>query len=154
MSTYQHKKKHIYAYRRRKRARKHIDELDKIIEASSIKDLKRLLTPVDDLGWKIRVRLGWFDDLERDETTRKSTLEQKIEKGESRFAVAAAQYICPICRKPGYLFSPDLDRQKLELYALHIFWKEKEVHFCRITKTKRNQILISQRPREGILSLS
>ena len=153
MSTYPVKKKHIYAYRRRKRARKHIDELDKIIDVSSTKDLKRLLTPVDDLGWKIRVKLGWFDDLKRDETTRKTTLEKKIESGESRLAVAAAQYICPICRRGGYLFSPDLDRQKLDLYVLHILWEEQEARFCHLTKTKRDQILILDRPQEGILTL-
>ena len=153
MSTYQAKKKHIYAYRRRKRACKHIDELDKIIEASSIKDLKRLLTLVDDLGWKIREKLGWFDNLKRDETTRKTTLEKKIESGESRLAVAAAKYICPSCGRKGYLCSPDLDRQKLDLYFLHILWEKNEVHTCHIGKTKRNQILILDRPREGILSL-
>ena len=153
MSTYPVKKKHIYAYRRRKRARTHIDKLDKIIDVSSTKDLKRLLTPVDALGWKIRVRLGWFDDLKRDETTRKTRLEKKIESGESRLAEAAAQYICPVCQRKGYLCSPDLDREKVDLYVLHILWEEQGVHICHLGKTKRNQILIVDRPREGILTL-
>lgn len=153
MSTYPQKKKHIYAYRRRKRAHKYVQKLDEIIEKSSTKDLKRLESKINDLWWKIQGKLGIFDDLVPSRELRKSKLEKKIESGESRLAVATAQYICPSCGKRGYLFSPALDRQKLDLYVLHIFWKEKEVHICPITKTKRNQILISERPREGILTL-
>ena len=153
MSAYRVKKKHIYAYRRRKRANKYIQKLDDIIEISSTKDLKRLMNKINDLWWKIQERLGFFDDFKAWREVRKSNVEKKIEKGESRLAVAAALYICPSCRRKGYLFSPNLDGEKLDLYFIHILWEEKEARFCHIGKTKRRQILILSQPEEGILTL-
>lgn len=153
MSSYLVKKKHIYAYRRRKRAEKYIQKLDQIIQESSTKDLKRLMNKINDLWWKIQEKLGFFDDFKPWREIRKSKLEKKIESGESRLAVAAAQYICPSCSRKGYLFAPNLNGEKLDLHVLHILWKEKEVHICHIGKTKRNQILILNPPKEGILTL-
>jgi len=153
MSSYPAKKKHIYAYRRRKRAKKYLQKLDKIIDESSTKDLKKIRDKINDLWWKIQENLGFFDDFSPWREFRKSKLEKKIEKGEVRFGVAAAQYVCPVCSKKGYLYSPDLEREKLDLYVLHIFWKEKEAEICHIGKTKRKQILIETLPKEGILTL-
>jgi hypothetical protein len=153
MSNYHLKKKHIYAYRRRKRAHKYIQKLDEIVEESSTRDLKRIMNRINDLWWKIREKLGFFDDFKPWREIRKSKLEKRIESGESRFAVAAAQYICPSCSKKGYLCSPNLNGEKLDLHVLHILWDEKEVHICHIGKAKRNQILILDRPKEGILTM-
>jgi len=85
--------------------------LNGIIESSSQKYLKR-----------IDKKLGFFDDLGFRHEMRK----RRIEREESELAVAAGQYICPICLRKGYLF-PNLDEAKLGLYVIHILWKKKEV---------------------------
>jgi hypothetical protein len=73
--------------------------------------------------------------------------------GESRLADPIARYICRVCGKPGYLFSPNIDEGKVDLYILHLLWKEREVKVCHIKKTKRNQILVLTPPTEGIWTL-
>jgi len=152
MPTYQDKKKHIYAYRRRKRAFKYIEKLGKIIGKSSTKDIKLFENKINDLWWEIQEKLGFFENFSQRHELRGSAIDKKIKSGESRLADPLAYYICPKCGKPGYLFSPNLDGSKLDLYMLHILWSEKKVEFCHLGKTKINQILVLTPPIEGILA--
>jgi len=152
MSTYQQKKKHIYAYRRRKRAQNCINKLAQIIEESSPKDLDRLMKLVNDLWAKIIVELGWLDNIDFRREARESAIDRKIRMGESRLADPLAYYVCRKCGRKGYLFSPNLDEYKLDVYMLHILWPERKVEFCYLGRSKIDQILIQTPPIEGILA--
>jgi len=151
MSKYQAKKKHIYAYRRRNRASRYIEKLGKIVEESSTKDAKKIEGEVNDLWWKIQDKLGFWEDFNQKYELEGDELDRKIKTGESKLADPVAYYICPRCGKKGYLFSPNLDDYKLDLYMLHIVWDEKRGEFCHLGRTKTDQILILTPPIEGIL---
>jgi hypothetical protein len=150
-SDYAEKKPHIYAYRRRKRANSYFEKLEKIVDVSSIKDVKQLESKLEDLQFRIYAKLGVFDSLKGEET-RKDPLQRALKKG-SRIADPVAYYICPKCRRKGYLFSPNLDEDKVDLYALHILWNEQQMQVCHIGKCRRNLILVRSPPSEGILTL-
>ena len=151
MSSYAKKKPHIYAHRRRKRAHSHVEKLKKIVEVSSIKDAEQLQSKLDDLMFRIYEKLGYFDSLKGVEK-RRDPLQRALKKG-SRLADPVAYYICPKCRRKGYLFSPNLDEAKVDLYALHILWNEQQMQVCHIGKCRRNLILVRSPPFEGILTL-
>lgn len=145
------KKKHMDAYRRRNSASNYVKKLENIIEVSSKKDVKRLLSKLDYLMAGIYEKLGYFDSLKGVEK-RRDPLQRALKKG-SRLADPVAYYICPKCRRKGYLFSPNLDEAKVDLYALHILWNEQQMQVCHIGKCRRNLILVRSPPFEGILTL-
>jgi len=159
MSGYLKKKEHIYAYRRRERASRYVQKLDKIVQESSKKDVEQLMDQINDLWWTMQDKVGFFENFlsqggefsQRGEL-RESVLDKKIRMGESKLADTVAYYICSKCGKLGYLFSPDLDGRKLDLYMLHILWPEKQIEFCHLGKTKSHQILVLTPPTEGILT--
>jgi hypothetical protein len=149
---YPKKKKHIYAYRNRKRAQKYVQKIDLIVDQMSKNDVERLMNRVNELWWKMEEKVGFFDDLVPTREIRDGVLDKKIERGESKLTIPVARYICSKCGKLGYLFSPDLDGYKLDLYMLHILWPEKQIEFCHLGKTKSHQILVLTSPTEGILT--
>jgi len=155
MSTYHEKKKHIYAYRRRKKAQKYINELDRIIEDFSVKDAKKFLNPLNELFWKIYEKLGWLDNIPKRGERWETPLDKKMKMGLIKDVNPIARYICPVCGKPGYLFSPNLDLEGREFdrYILHIEWPEKKTKFCHVSKVKTHLIMISVVPVEGILTM-
>ena len=152
MSTYPVKKKHIYDYRRRKRALNYIRKLGKIIEESSTKDLKKLLDEVNALYWNIQGKLGFWEGFNQKYELEGDELDKKIKTGESELVDPIAYYICRKCGRKGYLFSPNIDEHEHDLYILHIIWDEKKAEFCYLGKTKTDQILILTPPIEGILT--
>ena len=81
---YQKKKKHIYSSRRRKYAQNYITKLDKIIEQSSLKDIKLIDRRLDDLKFKILEKQGLFsEEFKQWRELRKDRLDKRIESGES-----------------------------------------------------------------------
>jgi hypothetical protein len=153
MTAYSKKKPHIYAYRRRKMALLHIQKLNKIVEASSKKDVSRLLSPVNDLFWKMEEKLGFFDGIPKRGERMETLYDKKWKAGLLRDVTPIMQYVCPICRRPGFQFSPNLDLEgrELERYMLHVDWPSKKTEFCRISGVKTDLIQISSCPIEGIL---
>lgn len=151
MSSYLEKKKHIYAYRRRKTAALCVQKLNKIVQESSKKDVKRLMSNVEKLRLEMGEKLGWFDDIPKGGERLVPPLEKKIITDVNPIA----RYICPACGRPGYLFSPNLDLKgrKFERYILHIEWSERKTEFCHVPPVKTNLILISAKPVEGILTM-
>jgi len=151
MSAYEKKKKHIYAYRRRNRANKYIEKIGKIVKESGPKDIKKIMDRINDLWWEMQEKLGFWTNFDQKYELNGDRIDRKIKTGESRLADPIAYYICPKCERKGYLFSPNLDEDKLDLYMLHIILDEKKAEFCHLGKTKINQILILTPPIEGIL---
>jgi hypothetical protein len=114
MSSYSKKKEHIYAYRRRKTATLCVEKLNKIVQESSKKDVKRLMDKVNELWWAMAEKLGWLDNIPKGGERSETALDKKIKMGLIKDVNPVARYICPVCGKPGYLFSPNLDLEGRE----------------------------------------
>jgi len=155
MTSYLKKKEHIYAYRRRKTATLCIQKLNKIVEVSSNKDVERLIDGISNLWWAMEEKLGWFDGIPERGERLEPPLDKRVRMGLIRDVNPIARYICPVCRRPGFLFSPNLDLQgrDFDRYILHIEWPEKKTEFCHVPTVKTNLILISAVPAEGILTM-
>ena len=155
MVSYDKKKKHIYAYRRRKTAKSCIEKLVEISKKMNEKDLGTLRERVHDLLLDMEIKLGYFDDVPGGGEIWKLSDERKNEEVPA-FVHPVARYICPVCRKPGYLFSPNLDPEvdKLDRYILHISVSKESNRLCKITPLKSPLILISTVPSEGIITVN
>ena len=145
------KQKNIYDHRRRRSASNYIEKLKKAVEVSNKKDVNLMRSELDELIFSIYDKLGYFDSLKGIEK-RKDPLQRRLQKG-ARIADPVGKYICPVCKKIGFLFSPNMDERKIDLYMFHILWEEKEVQMCHIGESKRDRILVLSRPSEGILTL-
>jgi len=155
VSSYLKKKEHIYAYRRRRTATLCVEKLNKIVQESSNKDVSRLMDKVNELWWAMVEKLGWLDDIPKRGERSEPPLDEKVKMGLIKDVNPIARYICPVCGRPGYLFSPNLDLKGREFdrYILHIEWPERKTEFCHISKVKTSLILISAVPAEGILTM-
>jgi hypothetical protein len=155
MTSYLKKKEHIYAYRRRKTAALCVHKLTKIVQKSGNKDVERLREDINDLFWVMEEKLGWFDNIPKRGERSEPPLDKKLKMGIIREVNPIARYICPVCRRPGFLFSPNLSLQgrDFDRYILHIEWPEKKTEFCHVPTVKTNLILISAVPAEGILTM-
>lgn len=152
--AYAQKKQHIYAYRRRQSATKYFEKLTKILKQSNNKDASWLMKGINTLWWSTADKLGWYDDIPK-RGERSETYTDKIKTGLTIDMQPIAQYICPICQKPGFLFSPNLDLNENELkrYMLHIDWPSRQTGFCDLQSVRRKLILIRAEPVEGILTM-
>lgn len=154
--TYTQKKPHIYSYRRRQAATRNIAKLAKIIQQSNNKDVQLLQKGINALWWSTAEKLGWFDDIPKRGERSETYTDKKIKTGLTVDMQPIAQYVCPICQKPGFLFSPNLDLNENELkrYMLHIDWPSKQTSFCDLLSIRRKLILIRAECAEGILTMT
>ena len=154
MSSYSKKKAHIYAYRRRKAAARCVEKLNKIVRESSKKDVERLINSINNLWWGMEEKLGWFDNIPKRGEHWEGPSDKRMRTGLIKDMNPIARYICPVCGRPGYLFSPNLDLRGREFdrYILHIKWPERKTEFCHVSKVKTNLIMISMVPAEGIVT--
>ena len=53
-------------------------------------------------------KVGVFDDIPKRGEVWETPFDKKVKEGIVKSIHPVAQYICPECRKPGYLFSPNL----------------------------------------------
>jgi hypothetical protein len=154
--TYDQKKPHIYAYRRRRVAKNIVEKLAKIIEESNNKDALKLERSVNELWWKIQEKLGAYDDIPIRGERKETYTDKKIKSSLTVDTQPIGQYVCPVCKKPGFLFSPnmDLNENELRLHMLHIDWPTKQTRFCELNSIRRKLILIKAEPVERILTMT
>ena len=158
------KKKHIYAYRRRNFAKNCLIKLNQISSEMSKKDLKKLDKMISALSFDLVIKLGVFDNISEGKKIlelfdkRKSVEEERKEEREAEkpvFIQPVACYVCPKCKKAGYLFLPNIDTEasKLERYILHVPTTGEPPSMCKIQAWKLdNLILIMKTPTEGIVT--
>ena len=164
IQTYPQKKKHIYAYRRRNFAKKCTIKLNQISSEMSKKDLKKLDKMVSALRFDLAIKLNVFDNIPEGKKIlelfdkRKTVEEERKEEREAEkpvFIQPMATYICPKCKKPGYLFLPNIDTEasQLERRILHVPTTGEPPSMCKIQEWKLdNLILIMKTATEGIVT--
>jgi hypothetical protein len=164
--TYEKKKKDIYAFRRRNFYKNCITKLNKISAEMSKKDLKQLDKMISDLSFNLAIKRGVLNnvsgikDILELGDERKSVKEERKEEREAEkpiFIQPIACYVCPECKRAGYLFLPNIDTEAstLERYILHIPTTGEAPSMCKIQPWKTNDlILIMKTPTEGIVTLT
>jgi hypothetical protein len=164
IQTYPQKKKNIYAYRRRNFAKKCITRLNQISTEMSKKDLKELDKKVSALSFDLAIKLGVLDNIFEGKKIlelfdkRKTVAQERKEERKTEkpvFIQPMATYICPKCKKAGYLFLPNIDTEasKLERSILHVPTTGEPPSMCKIQEWKLdNLILIMKTPTEGIVT--
>jgi hypothetical protein len=159
-------KEYNAAYRRREAAYGCIRKLKKLIEESSNKDAEILFWKINEVLWKASNKSKIFGEEhissdkkgnEDDKVFERNEDDEQIEAMDRKFGCFAVEhYFCPVCRKTGYQFSPNLDAegQDLERYILHIGWPLEESTYCHIPPAKKRLFLFSRLPTEGVFTIS
>lgn len=130
----------------------------------SKKDLKELDKMVSALSFDLAIKLGFFDNISEGKKIlelfdkRKTVEEERKEEREAEkpvFIQPMSTYICPKCKKAGYLFLPNIDTEasQLERCILHLSTTGEPPSMCKIQEWKLdNLILIMKTPTEGIVT--
>jgi hypothetical protein len=127
-------------------------------------DLKDLDKMVSSLSFDLAIKLGMLDNnsegkkiLELFDRRKSVEQERKEERKAEKpvFIQPISCYVCPTCKKAGYLFLPNIDAEasKLERLILHVPSNGEAPSICKIQPLEtHNLILIVKSPTEGIVT--
>jgi hypothetical protein len=130
----------------------------------SKKDLKELDKMVSNLSFDLAIKLGILDNISEGKKIlelfdkRKTVAQERKEERKAEktvFIQPVSTYVCPKCKKAGYLFLPNIDTEasKLECCILHVPTTGEPPSMCKIQPWKTdNLILIMKTPNEGIVT--
>jgi hypothetical protein len=145
---YQKKKPHIYAYRRRKAASRCLEKLGEIVNQSSVKDCEKLEEQFSRLWNKMNdEKLHIFHFIpEKGEVNDKHAEDSKMHD-----VRPIARYLCPICKRPGYLYSPKLDAETgaFSRYIFHFSFNDEAFWMHELPPGKTKHFIVSNTPHEG-----
>jgi len=150
-STYQKKKPHIYAYRRRKAASHCLEKLQKIVNQSSVKDCEKLEKQFSKLWWKMNdEKLHIFDLVPEGGEVN----DKHVEESKMRTVRPVMRYLCPVCKRPGYQYSPKLklETSKFPRYMIHFSFDDETFRVCELPEGKIQHFILSNVPDEGFFT--